>query len=128
MRFPRDRRITAKRLFQRVRNEGSSHAGHYLVLGVLRDESVAGPVKVGYITTRRLGNAVVRNRVRRRLRGVLQRTGERLLPGHCLVLVARNRAADASSEALEKEWKWLAHRAGLFPSKKKPAAEKGTGK
>lgn len=121
MRFPRDRRITQKRLFQRVRREGTSHAGHYLVLGVLRDEELGDPVKVGYITTRRLGNAVVRNRVRRRLRGVLQRTGERLAPGYCLVLVARNQAANASSAALEKEWKWLAHRAGIFAERPKEA-------
>ncbi len=120
MRFPRDRRITSRRLFERVRTEGKSHAGHYLVLGVLRDERLADPVRVGYITTRRLGNAVVRNRVRRRLRAVLQRTGERLKPGYCLVLVARNRAAEASSEALEKEWKWLAHRAGIFEKGAKP--------
>ncbi len=120
MRFPRDRRITSKRLFQRVREEGSSVAGHYLVLGFLPDESLADPVRVGYITTRRLGNAVTRNRVRRRLRGILQRTGDRLLPGYCLVVIARNRAADASSEALEKEWKWLAHRAGIFARKPKP--------
>ena len=114
MRFPRDRRITSRRLFQRVREDGTSVAGHFLVLGVLRDESITDPVRIGYITTRRLGNAVTRNRVRRRLRGILQRTGERLLPGYCLVLVARNRAAEASSEALEKEWKWLAHRSGIF--------------
>lgn len=114
MRFPRDRRITSRRLFQRVREEGTSVAGHFLVLGVLKDDSITDPVRIGYITTRRLGNAVTRNRVRRRLRGILQRTGERLQPGYCLVLVARNRAADASSEALEKEWKWLAHRAGIF--------------
>lgn len=114
MRFPRDRRITSRKLFQRVREQGQSHAGSYLVLGVLKDEAVAGRVRVGYITTRRLGNAVTRNRVRRRLRGILQRTGDRLLPGYCLVLVARNRAAQASSAALEKEWKWLAHRAGIF--------------
>lgn len=119
MRFPRDRRITSRRLFQRVRNQGKSFAGHFLVLGVLQDDHLADPVKVGYITTRRLGNAVTRNRVRRRLRGVLQRTGERLKPGYCLVLVARNRAAEATSEALEKEWKWLAHRAGIIQSSRK---------
>ena len=69
MRFPRDRRITSRRLFQRVREEGTSYAGHYLVLGVLRDEDIANPIRVGYITTKRIGNAVARNAVRRRLRG-----------------------------------------------------------
>jgi ribonuclease P protein component len=124
MRFPRDRRITSRTLFQRVREEGDSVAGHFLVLGYLFDKSIADPVKIGYITTRRLGNAVTRNRVRRRLRGILQRTGERLKPGYCLVLVARNQASEATSEALEKEWKWLAHRAGIFQKNAKPASGK----
>jgi len=114
MRFPRHRRITSRHGFQRVRDDGSSQGGKYLVLGVLRDPVSVPSVKIGYITTRRLGNAVVRNRVRRKLRGILQRTGERLKPGYFLVLIARQAAADASSQALEKEWKWLAHRAGIF--------------
>jgi ribonuclease P protein component len=114
MRFPRNRRITSRHAFQRVRAEGASYGGRFLVLGVLSDPESAPSVRVGYITTRRLGNAVVRNRVRRRLRGILQRTGERLKPGFFLVLIARQPAAEASSQALEKEWKWLAHRAGIF--------------
>lgn len=123
MRFPRQRRITSRQLFQRVRAQGKSLAGRYLVLGWLHDPATAPTVKVGYITTRKLGNAVVRNRVRRRLRAILQRTGERLRPGYCLILIARNPAADAPSEALEKEWKWLTHRAGLVLPR--PAADGG---
>jgi ribonuclease P protein component len=125
MRFPRHRRITSRQLFQRVRAEGSTVSGKFLVLGWLIDPEVAASVRVGYITTRRIGNAVIRNRVRRRLRGILQRTGDRLKPGYCLVLIARNPAAGASSLALEKEWKWLAHRAGIFldrPEKNPPIA------
>lgn len=116
MRFPRQRRITSRQLFQRVRTQGSSCGGHYLVLGWLRDPELAPTVKVGYITTRKLGNAVVRNQVRRRLRGILQRTGDRLKKGFVLVLIARNAAAAAPSLALEKEWKWLARRAGILES------------
>lgn len=117
MRFPRGRRITSRRLFQRVRREGRSYRGHFLVLGVLEDPGAAPTVRIGYITTRRMGGAVARNAVRRRLRGVLQRTGQRLKPGYCLVLVARNAAAQADSAALEKEWKWLAHRANIMVAK-----------
>ena len=84
------------------------------MLGVLEAPEVARTIKVGIITTKRLGNAVVRNRVRRRLRGILQRRGEGLKPGQCLVLVARGPAATADSAALEKEWNWLARKAGLY--------------
>lgn len=86
------------------------------MLGYLGDESV-GPSKLGLITTKKLGNAVIRNRVRRRLRGIMQRIGDRYLPGQWLVLIARNAAANATSEQLEKEWKWLMHRASLMAPK-----------
>ena len=112
MRFPRARRITRRRDFQRVRRKGQSYRGRHLVLGVLADSDVRS-LKVGYITTRRVGNAVVRSRVRRRLRGILQRHGSELRPGHWLVMVARHGAATATSHELEEDWWRLTRRAGL---------------
>lgn len=83
-------------------------------MGYLKDESLDEPVKLGLITTKKLGNAVVRNRVRRKLRGILQRNGERIVPGYWMVLIARKAAADATSDQLEKEWKWMLHRIGMI--------------
>jgi len=115
MKFPRSRRITNRGEFQKVRTKGKSIKGHFLVLGYLFDKDrVTDRLKVGYITTKRIGNAVVRNGVRRRMRGILQRTGEEILEGHYLVVIARNQAANDPSDRLEKEWKWLLHKAGLF--------------
>jgi len=113
MRLPKSKRIKLSGDFRRVREEGKTHRGKHLVLGVLRDESVP-TIKVGFITTRRLGNAVTRNRVRRLLRAVVRDLGPEIAPGHFLVVIARRPAADASYEALRKEWKWLMHRAKLF--------------
>lgn len=114
MKFPRSRRITRRADFQRVRREGKSFSGKFLILGYLRDETLEEPFKLGLITTKRIGNAVIRNRVRRRIRGIAQRIGERIRPGYWLVLIARNSAAEASSEQLEKEWKWMLHRNDLI--------------
>lgn len=118
MRFPQHRRITSRRDFGRVRREGKTYRGHFLLLGVLQDQDVPD-LKIGYITTRRLGNAVTRNRIRRRLRGIFQRLGDKLQNGHYLVVIPRGAAAKASSEALEKEWKWLVHRSGLCKKEQK---------
>jgi len=82
-------------------------------MGVLQDDEVPD-LKIGYITTRRLGNAVTRNRIRRRLRGIFQRLGGNLKKGYYLVVIPRASAAHASSEVLEKEWKWLIHQSGLY--------------
>lgn len=119
MRFPQHRRITTRRDFGRVRRQGKTYRGHFLLLGVLEDPSVAD-LKVGYITTRRLGNAVTRNLIRRRLRGIFQRLGGKLKNGHYLVVIPRGSAARASSEALEKEWKWLIRKSGLYNKQPTP--------
>ena len=44
----------------------------FIVQGRRRDDS--GPVRVGFTVTKKNGNAVERNRVRRRLREVVRRT------------------------------------------------------
>jgi|688.fasta_scaffold598918_2 ribonuclease P protein component len=113
MKLPRSRRITRRADFQRVRTSGQSIQGRYLVLGYLADPTLAEPFRLGIITSRRLGGAVVRTRVRRRIRGVIHRTGDRITFPHWLVIVARTAAAGATSEQLEKEWKWLMHRVPL---------------
>ena len=114
MRIPRGRRIVRRGDFQRVRQKGRSFAGKYLVLGVLYDPEQVDSIKIGFITTKKLGNAVVRSRTRRRLRAIVQRHGEHLKHGHWIVTIPRYTAPGAESAALEKEWKYLAHRAKLF--------------
>lgn len=119
MKLPRTRRITRHADFQRVRAKGRSIQGRFLVLGYLADPGLEEPFRLGLITTKRLGGAVVRNRVRRRLRGILQRTGHRIEVPHWLVLIARGAAAEATSAQLEKEWIWLMHRVPLIVPEEK---------
>lgn len=113
VRLPKKRRISQSRDFRRVREEGKSYRGRHLILGVLADGSLRD-IKVGFVTGKRLGPAVVRNRVRRRLRAILVEEGDRVLPGHYLVTVAKVPAVEASFEALKREWIWLGQRAGIF--------------
>lgn len=120
MKLPRSRRITRHADFQRVRNQGRSIQGRFLVLGYLADPALGEPFRLGLITTKRLGGAVVRNRVRRRLRAIVQRTGHRIELPHWIVLVARGAAAEASSAQLEKEWNWLMHRVPLIAPREEP--------
>jgi len=70
--------------------------------------------RIGFITSRRVGSAVIRNRVRRRLRELVRVNRPQLRDGFFLVLVARARAAGATFEALEQEWISLARRASIL--------------
>lgn len=54
-----------------------------------------GPPRVGFVVSRAVGSAVVRNRVKRRLRHLMRHRLELLSPG-CAVVVRANRAAAAA--------------------------------
>jgi ribonuclease P protein component len=74
----------------------------------------SGPSCVGFVTSRRIGGAVVRNRVRRRLREIVRQHQHELRGGFWFVLIAKNGAASASYSLLEDEWLRLATRASIL--------------
>ncbi|MBA3650289.1 MAG: ribonuclease P protein component [Chthoniobacterales bacterium] len=110
LRFPSARRLKRSRDFARVRLEGKAVRGGLLMLGILRLEEETA-FRVGFVTSRRVGCAVVRNRVRRRLREIVRRHQCELAPGLWLVVIARPAAAAATSAQLEEEWRKLTARA-----------------
>ena len=59
--------------------------------------------RVGFTVSRKLGNAVTRNRVRRRLREIMRLHADELLEGWDLILVARTRAVNADYKKLEAD-------------------------
>jgi ribonuclease P protein component len=70
----------------------------------MRARGDEGPPRVGFTATKRLGNAVVRNRVKRRLRAVASSRLENLArPGHDYVLIGRDTSADRPFAELERD-------------------------
>lgn len=70
--------------------------------------------RYGISTGRRIGTAVVRNRVRRRLRTILRRLGSQVEPGWDILLAARPLAAEASQSELDQVLTRLMNTAGLL--------------
>ena len=64
-----------------------------------------GPVRVGFTVSRKVGTAVERNRVRRRLREVVRRAGERRMrPGYDYVLIGRRSALAVPFDRLMEDF------------------------
>ncbi len=108
----------AKRLihpaeFARVKAEGRTARGALLVVAVLETGERMG-FRAGFVTSKRVGNAVVRNRVRRRLREIVRRNQQRVRRALWMVVVARPAAARAHYRELEDEWLRLANRASIL--------------
>lgn len=70
--------------------------------------------RYGISTGRRIGNAVVRNRLRRRLRTILRRAEPGVARGWDILLVARPAAGSASQSELELAVGQLMRTAGLL--------------
>jgi ribonuclease P protein component len=107
--------------FARVRKDGSSAAGRHLVLAVLPDPEL-NEFRFGLITGRKIGPAVQRNRVRRRLREIIRAHRSNIRPGFLIVTIGRWSSPKATYQQLERDWLKLARRAGLLqdPNAKTP--------
>jgi ribonuclease P protein component len=112
-RFSRASRLSRTAEFKLVKQAGKSWTGRHLVLGVLAQPE-ATRARVGIVTTRKVGMAVVRNRIRRRIREVFRLHQFDVISGVWLVTVARPSAATASFRDLERDWLRLAERASIL--------------
>lgn len=113
LRFPKSVRLSRAGDFARLRREGASFHGKLIVLSVLRAKAET-PARIGLITSRRVGGAVIRNRVRRRLREIVRALLPRVSPGWDLVIVARASAAAVEFSRLREEVLTLAQRSAIL--------------
>jgi|SRR5437868_2527919 len=110
--FPKTRRLTHAAEFDRVKQNGRVQRGQFLVLSIL---DATGPAfRAGFVTSRAIGRAVVRNRVGRRLREIVRKHQSEVVSGIWVVTIARVAAAKASYAQLEAEWLRLAGRASIL--------------
>ena len=87
--------------FRRLYSKGKSTAAPTLVCYCRKNGRDLN--RVGYTVSNKIGNAVTRNRIRRRLREIYRLHEHAMRPGYDIVLVARHRAAEADYHCLERD-------------------------
>lgn len=102
--------LTKRAQFGLVYEKGSSWVSNVVVIRALPNGIELS--RCGFTVSRRVGKAVVRNRVKRRLREILRQTP--LKSGWDIIFVARSSAARASYEILSKSVMGLLLQAGLL--------------
>jgi ribonuclease P protein component len=98
--------------FRRIYRKGKSVVAPAMVLYCQKNRQ--GRTRLGVTVSTKLGKAVVRNRVRRRLREIWRLNKEAMVPGWDIILVARVRAVDMPYQKLDKMYRRLLHEAGLL--------------
>ncbi len=112
-------RLKRRREFQRVAGKGLRAARPGLVLQALPD--TGGVLRVGFTATKKLGNAVVRNRAKRRLREAARLTlGEGGPEGWDLVLIGREATGSRPFRTLLGDLRGALRQAGVLPKDEAP--------
>jgi ribonuclease P protein component len=113
MPLPRAQRVRRTRDFAAVRATGSTQSGRHLLIAILETEGAQA--RFGFTVTKKLGCAVVRNKVRRRLAGIAAEFAPAILKAALIITIPRYPAVKAEFPVLRAEWEKLARRAGLLP-------------
>ncbi len=113
MRLCRKYSMTRHAEFSRTRQQGEAKGGAYLVLSTLADDELPHH-KAGVIATKKIGNAVTRNLLRRRIQAILANHIHRIQGQRYVVTVIRWKAPQASFAQLEADWLKQANRLGIL--------------
>lgn len=106
----RERRLTRRREFDVVLREGQAWSTPLFTVRALPNGREV--TRFGFIVSRRLGKAVVRNRVKRRLREICRQLTFR--PGWDIVIIAREPAKTTDFWELKLALEEIFRQAGLL--------------
>jgi ribonuclease P protein component len=104
--FPKEARLRRRSEFLSVQGSGRKVPADCLL--ALVQPNGGGSTRIGLTVSSKVGNSVVRNRIRRRLRELFRRRRAALPGGLDVVLVARTSAAEADFARLTRSFERIA--------------------
>jgi ribonuclease P protein component len=100
----RDRRIRRRADFVRIQSLGERATTPHFVLLVAAQADRAAASRLGVVATKKIGNSVVRSRVKRLCRECFRLWPDLVPNGVDLVVIARQGAHELGLEGVKKEW------------------------
>lgn len=106
-------RLTNRQEFQTVYRWGKSTANSQFVVYYRRNQGTER-FRLGISASKKLGNAVVRNQLRRRIKEIMRHHAEQIKPHHDVIIIARKASTLQDYWQMEKSLLHVLKRAGLL--------------
>ena len=106
--------------FQLVYKKGKSASSKYMVIILLKNH--AGTNRLGVSVSKKMGHAVIRNRIRRRLKEAFRLLDVRLNRGYDLIILPRQPICDATFAEIETQMRYCLRKHGILSKSQKGEA------
>lgn len=110
MKFGPERRVRKHAEFQLIQRKGRRVNTPHFVLVVSLGVSSDSPARLGITASKKVGNAVRRNRLKRVIRAAFRQLGGLLPPGHDLVVICKSDDPELGTETVVSEWRGASKR------------------
>ncbi|GIQ70034.1 ribonuclease P protein component [Xylanibacillus composti] len=110
-------RLTNRRDFQTVYRWGKSAANSQFVVYYRRNPNTER-FRLGISASKKLGNAVVRNRLRRQIKEIVRLHVDQIQPQHDVIIIARKPSTAQDYWQMEKSLLHVLKRAGLLAGRR----------
>jgi ribonuclease P protein component len=108
--LPRDERLRKRSGFMEVQGRGKKlHTDSFLVFVLPRKDGLAPP-RLGITVSKKVGDAVLRNRVKRLVREAFRRNKALFPQGLDVVFIAKRNAVETEFDQVVREIQRLCHR------------------
>lgn len=107
----KEKRINRGKDYNNIYQNGKKIPGRYIIVFV--KENKLGRNRFGIVTSKKVGNAVVRNRAKRQLRAIINNGWDMFNDGHDMVVVARRNIAGVNFDLLVKDFYLVMRKADL---------------
>ena len=104
-------RINQGKEYRFIYKNGLKIIGRYMI--VFLRESQLNKNRFGIVTSKKIGNAVIRNRAKRQIREVIRKNWNELQPGYDIVVVSRYNIKEANFALIEKDFLRLMRKARI---------------
>src|SRR5688572_29071418 len=107
-RFGAERRVRQRSQFRDAQRLGRKLVRrHFILLVYAREAAVPGPARLGLVVSKRVGNAVQRNRTKRVIREAFRRSSDVWPADFDFLVIARSTLSELAADAVLAEFRAL---------------------